>query len=71
MSATEHERLLLEVRKHQCEISALSSKLSPLDSDAAVDARAQAVFVNAQVMRRRIALALLQSRLEGAHGAQG
>ena len=69
MSSTEHESLMLAVHEHAREISALSTELLRLDREAAP--RPRVVFVAAQVIRHRIEMALLQSRLEAAQLVQG
>lgn len=61
---------MLEVNEHQREISVLSSELSRLDSEAAPGSRPRVIFVTAKVLRHRIAMALLESRLEAAHAIE-
>ena len=72
MSEAERERCLDELKHHEAEISTLSLALVDLDSRLAGAGRARearrglechATYITAQVMRHRISMALLQSRL--------
>jgi hypothetical protein len=73
MSDDDRERCLSELQQHESQISSLSRTLVELDRnlESATRARADAQcalarhieFINAQVMRHRISMALIESRL--------
>lgn len=73
MSEVDRERCLEELRRHEVEITSLSLTLAELDRtpDPAARARDAApmsldrhiAYINAQVMRHRISMALIESRL--------
>jgi hypothetical protein len=73
MSETDRLQYLEELRRHETQISSLARTLVDLDRclEAAARARDEAqrglarhiAFINAQVMRHKISVALLQSRL--------
>lgn len=73
MSEADRERCILELQQHEHQISTLSQTLVELDRslESAARARDEATrslsrhiaFINAQVMRHRISMALIESRL--------
>ena len=64
MSELDRERCLSELREHQVQITSLSDDLARLACDEASRNVARHIaFITAQVMRHRISVALLQSRL--------
>jgi len=64
MSELDRERCLSELHEHQVQITSLSDALANLACDEASRNLARHIeFIKAQVMRHRISVALLQSRL--------
>ena len=60
MCDADREECLAELKKHEDEISMLSLELSDVDRDVA---DRHVAYLNAQVIRHRISVALLKSRL--------
>ena len=81
MYSAERQQWLSALQQHEREISSLSQELAELDRTRAfasvVDRESSQgltrhiVFVTAQVMRHRISMALLESRLAGAVAGEG
>ena len=73
MSETDRERCILELQQHQHKITTLSQTLVDLDRSLESSSRVRGeallglerhiAFINAQVMRHRISMALINSRL--------
>jgi hypothetical protein len=64
MSDLDRERCLSELHEHQTQIVSLTSSLEELARDeASRNLTRHIAYVTAQVMRHRISVALLQSRL--------
>ena len=63
MSELDRERCLAELHEHQAKITSLSDNLAALARDDAQCSVRHIAFINAQVMRHRISIALLESRI--------
>ena len=67
MRELQHEELIVAMRDHERRIAQLSLSLaSAPDADVTRKIRAHVVVLSAQLMKHRISLALLASRLDAA-----